>query len=320
MHHNMYGGHIHDRSQGYEHPQQLFKRQRSGSDHNPYGYNSMHFQGGPVSQYNPNLQSSGSVWSAHPQSSFQHEQSPSWSGIAIHNHVQSGTVPGFQRAIQEGPFSAPAIGAGGYQYFGNTNITASIPRNQPVGNYSQQAHSPYDSRTSRDAYQSIPSVQAGASADTGLASLQHQAFLSSAPELSGHISETSHAQSMPQQQEMQSSATQFGMPVHSAARYQTTAHPDSSSAPYDQATQADAGKYTQSPFDGVQNLYRDPPREAYSTIPSTLSDPNLSLSAGMLNRSFIPPQTASQYDYLPEQDFKEHPDSYPTPNQTSPLG
>ena len=95
---------------------------------------------------------------------------------------------------------------------------------------------------------------------------------------------------------------------------------------YDHNGQSHISKYETGHYQGGRNVYSDPPRDPYAVTTSALSDVTLSLDAGMLNRGFIPPQTAqpqSGYDTGQEQDlggFKQQADPYPTPNQTSPMG
>lgn len=327
MHPQMYGGPVHDRAYGYD--AQTFKRARSDSDHNPYEYPSSQYSGGGVSQYHTSLQSSGSPWSAHPQQGFQHDQSPSFSGMAGQTQAQSSMIPGIQRGLPQAPYTAPPVQAGSNPFFGSASISAPLSRNQHVGAYSQQPHQTYDSRTSRDAYQPLPALQTSIpTTNTNLDTL-HQGYLSSSTEIPGQHTGTLHAHQVPQHQETQSLTGHYGLPILPSGRsYQNAANVDSRNVSYEHNTQPEM-KYDQSPFDNTQNLYSHTPRDNFNaTTPNTLSEANLSLNAAMLNRSFVPPQSAAAqqqdaYDVGAGQDFtgfKQQSDPYPTPNQTSPLG
>ena len=280
------------------------------------------------------MQSTGSPWSAHPQQNFQTDQPPAFGGLAPQYYPPPGSFSGYQRHFQQGPYSARTT-ASGNLYFGNANAAAHVPRNQPNTTYAQQFGQQFDSRSNRDAYQAPPGLQIPIpTSSTTIASIQPQSFLSSSTEVSGDAgdvgSETSQPHRAPQGQQIQSSAGQYGfhpISMHSSGQpYQPSPHPGTQSVVYDQTGQSHVVKFEEGHFHSAQSLYSDHPREPFPATTSTLAEASLSLDAGMLNRSYAPPQAAppqAVYDAVAEQDlggFKQQPDPYPTPNQTSPMG
>ena len=319
MQSGVYGGPVHERNYGYETPMQ--KRARSGSDHTNYGSASSQYSGAGVSQYS--LSNTGPSWPSLPPQSFQSEQS-SYGSLAPHLQPQTGPNPNHQRYIQQDPYPADPVSSNGSMYYSNTRPYLSMSRYQP--SYPQQPSQSYDSRTSRDAFQAVPALQATAPMpESGLVQNQNQDFQSSTPHTSVQASSTSARMlpnhQMQQEQDMQRTVGHYGLqslsvyPSNSA--YQTHPSSNTQGAVYGQTTQQNM-KYGQNNYQSAHNIYSaDPPTGALSES---------ALDSGMLNRSFAPAPSSLQqpvYNITNGQGmdgFKQEAPPYPTPNQVSPMG
>lgn len=306
-----------ERNYSYETPMQ--KRPRSGSEHTNYGSGSSQYSGVGVSQYN--ISNTGQAWSSHPPLSYPPDQS----GYGTLAH------PSYQRYIQQDPYPTDAGSSNGNMYYSNTRPHLSASRVQTLSSYPQQSTPSYESRTSRDAYQSLPTLQATAPMpESGLVQNQHQDYQASTPHTSGQAQNTNAGllpnHQIQHEQEMQRTVGQYGLqslPIHpSNSGYST--HPpltlsETQSAVYGQNSQHDM-KYGQNSYHSSHNMY------SADTPNGVLSESTLPLDTGMLTRSFAPTPSSLQqsgYDSANGQGidgFKQEPAPYPTPNQTSPMG
>ena len=327
----MYGGQAHERNYGYETP--TLKRTRSGSDHTNYGSTSSQYSGSGMPQYS--LSNAGSAWSSQPQQVFQPSQSP-YGTLAPHPQLQAGPNAGYHPYMQQDAYSAEPLRSNGNFYLNHSRSHPSLTRYQTMPTYTQQPNQSYESRTSRDVYQSLPAPQTTTSIqDPSIVPNQSHddpgSTLQTAGPAMGMTSGLLPIQQPQHDRHVERSAGQYGLhtlPIHPANHsYQTHGPTDTM---YAENTQQEM-KYRETNYRENtyrENNYQPTHNNMYSGGPvaGALSETALSLDSSMLNRSFTSTQSSLQPSVYEDvnghgiDSFKQEPAPYPTPNQTSPMG
>ncbi|KAK3724792.1 hypothetical protein LTR37_000840 [Vermiconidia calcicola] len=327
IHPSTYDTQADHRSYGYGAP--LVKRPRTDSDHTPQMYPPPQYAGGPVSQYGNNMHGS-SAWSGQAQQSFQNDSAVSLSGSVNPDQTQPLAVAGWQRGGHQGLYSAPVGGTPANPFFTSSNIASSLSRNPPNDSYGQQYQQQYSSRTSSDAYNPGHGLRTPTSgSDNGLGSTHQHGFFQQPADIHNQLDTIGSGTGQVMAQAIQPSQGMQNYGLHHVSvdlpdyRYQSMQ--TGRNAAYRHPSQSGTLKLEDSNFPSSQGTYTDSSRDAYQTRTGPFSDSGMSLNTGMLNRSFEPMQPTQQqpsYANLTEDelaDFKQQPQSYPTPNQTSPM-
>lgn len=268
------------------------------------------------------LSNAGSAWPSQPQQGFPSGQSP-YGTLAPHPQLQTGPNPSYQQYVQQDTYSADPMRSNGGFYLNSSRSYPSLTRYQPTPAYTQQPNHSYESRTSRDVYQSLPTMQATASIpDSAIVVNQSHDHPASTLQTAGTAMGMTGGL-LPHQQpqhdrNVERSSGHYGihtLPIHSANHSYQTHGP----------TETMYAQNAQQEMKYGENNYQ-PPHNMYSGGPAAgaLSDTSLPLDSGMLNRSFAPSQSSihSGYEDTNGQgidSFKQEPAPYPTPNQTSPM-
>jgi hypothetical protein len=227
--------------------------------------------------------------------------------------------------VQQDAYPADPMRSNGGFYLNSSRSYPSLTRYHSTPTYTQQPNQSYKSRTSRDAYQSLPTMQATTSIpDSGLiANHSHDDPTSTLQTAGPAMAITASLLSNQQGQHDRTVERHVGhygihtLPIHSANQsYQTHGPTDSM---YAQNAQQEM-KYGENSYQPTHNMYSGGPAAG------ALSDTALPLDSGMLNRSFAPAQSSLQQTGYEDTNgqgidgFKQEPAPYPTPNQTSPMG
>lgn len=309
----MQGDQLRDRAYGYNAP----KRQRSDSDYTPQMYHTPQLASNAMFHYG------GHALSGQPQQTLPTCQAESFGGLLSQSHSQSTTIPNWQGHMQQETLSVPVGGLGSYSYFSSLNTAAPGQRDQTITSHAQHQAQPYPSRASENPNTALSGFQIPSSfPDGAIASHQHQVYSHPSADLQGLAGNINVGPSTYQMQHQQNPArtqSHFGFrtPLSnpSVPSYGTRLQPGTRGAIQDQQLQtAGAGQYEQGHFAGGQELFPEAPRETFTSSTANLSDTNLSLDSGVLNRGFIPPYTGQPQDSAEQNmpDFKEPP--YPTPH------
>lgn len=263
------------------------------------------------------VSNAGAAWASQPQQIMQTSQSP-YGTFTSNAQLQTGHNPVYSQYVQQDAYSAEPLRSNGSLSLHHSRSYPSISRYQQIPAYTQQPNQSYDTRTSRDAYQSLRAPPAAASiADSGIVANQSHddpaSTLQTASSTLGMTGGLLPTQQVHHDRNVERTAAHYSLhaiPMHSTNHsYQTHGPTDAMYAPN---TQQEL-KYSENNYHHTHSgMYSDGP------APGAVSDTSLPLDSGMLNRSFAPAYEDTNGHGM--DNYKQEPAPYPTPNQTSPMG
>lgn len=295
------------------------KRQRSDSNYAQQSYEASHLSNNSMYQYGSH------ALPPQPQYVLPTSQGESFGSMSSHGSAQPAAMSHWQRPAQHEPLPGSTVGYGGYPYYQQAaHVPAAIQREQSTGH--MQHHSqPYALRTPEEQTATLSGYPI-ASSLTGstLSTPQHHIYTQQGVEMSAHseaVGLATPTYAMPQQQTPIASQNPYAYrtpladsgPVQYEPRLQSAGN---DASPEQQISSRASAPYNPTHYAGPQDIYSDPPREAYVTGAGGVADSHLPLDAGVLNRGFIPPYPGQPGDPVDSSidDYKDPP--YPTPHQT----
>ena len=308
---NVQGGQRHDRTYGYSAP----KRQRPDSDYTAQIYQT------PTPQTH---QSTMFPYGAQPLPPQSHQPLSSAYPESFAGFLgQSGSHPtssqDWQRYGQQLSLSVTGGGIGSYTYLGHGSSTPTAQRQYAIPRPSRHHARQHSSRTSEDPSTTLSGLHLPASIPTTLTPQPQQYYSSQVSTDTGPMPPPYQFQYQHNTPDTQSQydLRYTQMPNAYVQSYDPAPRTATSSAAHDERHEArSTAPYEQGTYAGAQESYE---REAISPNPEHLSDPNLPLDTGILNREFIPPFPDQAAESV-EQELPEYkPPPYATPHSTHPI-
>ena len=269
-----YGGPVYDPSHGYN--AAGIKRQRTESD-NPY--RAPQFTGDPSSQLNVTPHGNEAAWLGHAQQG----QPVAYGHVMGQPQVHTPSASYWQQATQQSPYASTQGSAHASHLY--------VPSRQYA--YAGHPQQRYDSGVSHDVYQGLSNT---AAPGDGMGPGHEQNYQLTGRDQAGL--QYSHG---PQVARPMSMNTQT---------YSGSTQPAASSMTFHQPPYlGNTASYDHSQITSDRQLTTEQHRETLAAVTSAMSDPNLSLDSGVLNRGFEQPPYAEQqhnpYGTAPANDAAE---------------